>query len=255
MNLFPPRLAALALLAVLLAGCTTRSISNSDFDHQSRTYARAGSGTSYQGELSEFDVVGVEEDRPITEEAIRAALSNARSVHLSAQSRILLIQSGAAFPDDDMMSGLRQHYQVQPFSGIPTIQPRSTVSSYDTPPVASQYSKALRMAAAHGGYDKIVCYWGVLESQRESNATKLISWVPIAGNWLPDEKQTMRIRLRAVIVDVDSGRWSYVAPGSVSSKGLSSYLTRRNTDQSLVMELKSVGYQKLVAALADRSSD
>lgn len=255
MKLFLPRVAALVLTLALFAGCTTRSISNSGYDHE---YARSGSrgnDTTYRGELSELDVVGVSTDAAITDSDIRSALAESGATRLTPSSRVLLIQSGAEFPDDDMMTGLSLRYQVQPFSGIPQNPQGKAQLTFGTAPKepvdAASYSKALRLAAARGGYDKIVCYWGVLESERESKATKLISWVPIAGNWLPDEKQSMRIRLRAVVVDVASGRWTYVAPESVTSKSLSSYLTRRDTDQSLVAELKAAGYRKLVAALAE----
>ncbi len=239
MKIMLPRVAALALALVVFAGCTTRSISNSSYDAK---YARSGnSGGMYRGELSELDVVGVAPDKGIAEEDIRVALAESSIARLTPNSRVLLIQSGAEFPDDAMITSLSYRYQVQPFSGIPSAK------AVDTP----SYSKALRLAAARGGYDKIVCYWGVLESEEESKATKLISWVPLAGNWLPDEKQAMRIRLRAVIVDVASGRWTFVSPPSVTSKALSSILTRRNTDQSLVAELKEAGYKSLVHSLAE----
>lgn len=255
MKRFLPRVAALAPALALFAGCTTRSISNSSYDHESARVGGRDNDTTYRGELSELDVVGVSTEGAVTESDIRSALAESGATRLTPASRVLLIQSGAEFPDDEMMSGLSLRYQVQPFSGIPATArgpSQPTFGATPRPPVdATSYSKALRLAAARGGYDKIVCYWGVLESERESKATKLISWVPIAGNWLPDEKQSMRIRLRAVVVDVASGRWTYVAPESVTSKSLSSYLTRRDTDQSLVAELKAAGYKKLVVALSE----
>jgi hypothetical protein len=236
MKLMLPRLALLSLALALFAGCTTRSISNSSYDA-----ARGRPDTHYRGELSDLDVVGVAIEAKVEEQDIRKALAEAVPVRLAPTSRVMLIQSGAEFPDDPMVAGLRARFDVQPFSGVPTGQ------NVDSP----TYSKSLRLAAARGGYDKIVCYWGVLESEEVNKATKVISWVPLAGFLIPDERQSMRIRLRAVIVDVASGRWTYVSPASVASSGLSSIVSRRNTDQSLVAELKEAGYKNLVQALAE----
>ncbi len=154
---------------------------------------------------------------------------------------MLLIQSGADFPDDGMVAHLGKTLAVQPFSGKP---PAPTDGG-------QSYSKALRLAAARGGLDKIVCYWGVLESEQTNHVTKIVSWVPVAGSLLPDETQSMRIRLKAIVVDVATGRWTFVSPPSAVSSSLSSFVTRRNTDQSLVTELKESGYKNLTQALTN----
>lgn len=230
-------MAALALAACLLAGCTTRSISNAGYDENSRRYG-AHTG-NYHGELSELEIVGVSADAHPSEADIRSALATRAAPILERRSRALLIQSGAAFPADAMLSGLGQRLHVQAFSGQP-----STLTAN-----GPSYSVSLRLAAARGGYDKIICYWGVLESEQIDQATKLISWVPLAGSLLPDQQQAMRLRLKAAIVDVASGSWTFVAPPSVASTALNSRLTRRNTDQTLVRELKTLGYENLISAL------
>ncbi len=56
MNSLFPLKAIFAFALVLLAGCSTRSISNSAYDEQFRRYGHAVGG--YRGELSELDVVG-----------------------------------------------------------------------------------------------------------------------------------------------------------------------------------------------------
>lgn len=234
-----PRSAALALALALLAGCSTRSISNSAYDEQFRRYGSALG--NYRGELSELDVVGVTIDAAITEADIRSALAESAVPRLTPQSRVLLIQSGAEFPDDRMIAHLGKTLAVQPFSGKP---PAPTDGG-------QSYSKALRLAAARGGLDKIVCYWGVLESEQTNHVTKIVSWVPVAGSLLPDQTQSMRIRLKAIVVDVATGRWTFVSPPSAVSSSLSSIVTRRNTDQTLVAELKENGYRNLAQALTD----
>lgn len=233
---------ALAAGLMVLAGCETRSISNSGYDHRSNYGARAG---GYTGELSEVQLLGVTANPTTTEAEIQAALQSRERVLLARNSKVLLIQSGADFPDAPMVDALGQRFSVAPFSGRPPQRQEADGS----------YAKSLRLAAARGGYDKIVCYWGVLESEQKNQATKAVSWVPIVGYAVPDQRENMRIRLKAVIVDVASGRWTLVAPPPAASTDLSSIFTRRSTDQTLVAALKETGYRHLASTLADNFAE
>lgn len=243
---------AIGLLALLLAlsGCTTRSISDSGYDR----YGRVSS--AYRGELTEFEVLGVDTAQTITDADIAAALKNASGARLQRTSKILLIQSGADFPDAAMLTGLSSRFLVTPFSGKPGINRTSDhFSTERNVPASESYSKSLRLAAARGGYDKIVCYWGVLESEELNRATKFVSWVPIVGFAVPDERQNMRIRLKAAIVDVASGRWTMVNPKPFESTALTSIYSRGDKDQSLVACLKEQGYADLSNTLATAYTD
>lgn len=240
-----PFKAALVVASILLAGCGTRSISNSDFDHRYNYAGRGGQMGGYAGELSELDVLGVAADSTITEADISAALRSSGGARLTRTSKILLIQSGADFPDAPMLNAMRQQFAVAPFSGKPQTKPDN----------APAYAKALRLAAARGGYDKVVCYWGVLESERKNKVTSVVSWVPIVGYLIPDERENMRIQLKAAIVDVASGRWSIAVPPPTASTSLSSILSRRETDQDLVAKLKEQGYRDLAQTLVQHHTD
>ena len=238
----PSLATACALVAlVLLSGCHTRSISNSDYpEHSNRYGQRPANG--YRGELTEVDVLGVDTAQSITEGDIVSALESASDARLVRGGKLLLVQSGAPRPDVEMFEAMGRYFTVVEFSGVPA----DAGMSQGTP-----YNKQLRLMAARGGHDKIVCYWGVLESARENKTTKAVSWVPILGGVVPDEKQTMRIRLRAAIVDVRSNSWTMVTPPPVKSSDLSSGYTRKATDQGLVKALKAKGYQELAKTLVD----
>lgn len=236
---------ALACALVLLAGCTTRSISNSGYNAGSYSY---GSSSGYRGELSEFDVLGVAvDDTAISDTDIVAALADHERPRLRRDSNILLIQSGAELPDEPMMKAMGERYRVTAFSG----QPVARINAVNRAPQANNPSmaRALRLAAARGGYDKIVCYWGVLESAEKNQITKTVSWIPIVGYVLPDKEQLMRIRLKAVVVDVATGRWSFISPPPASSSDFASRMTRAQIDQELVLKLKESGYRNLVQTL------
>jgi hypothetical protein len=230
-----------AAACLLLVGCTTRSISNSGYNAGSR-YGATG---DYAGELSEFDVLGVDAAGTVTDAEILGALDTKTPVRLARNSRLLLIQSGADFPDNPMQEALSARYTVGPFSGRPRASKDASAS----------YSRSLRLAAARGGYDKILCYWGVLESQRTGKVTKGVSWVPIVGYFVPDETQSMRIRLKAVLIDTATGNWVMLQPDPVTDKQISSIVSRESSDQGLVEKLKEQGYRSLASLLTSGFAD
>ena len=194
-------IAALVAPIFLLLGCETRSISDSGY----RGHFAWGSGNRYyRGELNETDVLGTPAGQKVTETDIRKALASGGSVRVHPGDSLLVVQSGAIAPDGAMTDALNHlGYRVQGFSGLP---PENNDRA--------EYSRRLRLAAAQGGLKYILCYWGTLESAQENQATKTVSWVPIAGSLIPDQTQRMRINVRAALIDVASGRWSMITARS-----------------------------------------
>ena len=233
---FPPFLLAVALL--FAAGCdTTRSISNSGY--QSRSYYNS----AYRGELSEFDIIGGPSATNITETDIQQALESREPIRLQPGQPLLVIQSGAVTPDEEFLRAISFSFAAAPFSG----QPSENMAGY---------SARLRLAAAQGGYKHLLCYWGILEASHEDHATQTISWIPIAGSFVPDQSQQMRIRLKAILLDVASGRWEMILPPPVSEdRRLSARINRETSDQQQVATLKQAGYHALAQAIAAKSLD
>lgn len=213
-----------------LSGCMSRSISDSDYQ------GNVWRGNSNAAELSEFSVLGIDPNKPITDKDISAQYATKKPLKLKKDAGILLIQSGAMFPDESMQRELAKTFRVGPFSG------RADDSK-------GNYSKALRLTAAQGGYDYILCYWGVLESSQKKLATKGVSWVPIIGNAVPDETQQLRIRLKAIVVDVQTSQWVMIGPDAIGDSAVSAHINRKNSDQAQVAELKEKAYTALVAEL------
>lgn len=243
---FRPTLAVAASFAVLLfAGCESRSISDSGYHGGSGGGGSYYSHGGYEGELAEADVVGapVSPGGTVSEADIQRALHGSRPVHAAPGTGLVVVQSGAQTPDDAMLQALNRRYQVQPFSGLPSAQSERT-----------EYSKRLRLAAAQGGVPHILVYWGTLESARENQVTKAVSWVPIAGNFVPDENQQMRINLHAVLIDVATGHWSPYTGKPAEDTALSAQVLRGSSDQKQVAKLKAAAYTSLVDELVARSS-
>jgi hypothetical protein len=242
-------LLALAMATVLLTGCAkTRSISNSSYSESS--YRGCGpyveSAFQYRGELNEFDVLAVARDKAVTDGEIKRALEEAKEVKVRPGAAILVVQSGAVFPDGPMFAALKKHFAVTPFSGVPPHHAGENNQGL-------AYSKSLRLAAARAGCEIILCYWGTLESARRKMETKTISWVPIAGWMIPDESQQMRIRLKLALVDVGTGNWRVICPDPFEGKAWSNSFRRGSSDQRQVEVLKKLAYEASVKELLGAS--
>ncbi len=249
--MFHPRLSvskrAFSLLllftALSLVGCSVRSISDSGYDGGG--HYRSGNPL-YKGELTEFDVLGIDPGKAISDEEIAASLSRPaveKKVNIQKGDSLMLIQSGAMLPDEPMQREFNKHFAVMPFSGIPLADHKNSSAS------RPNYGNALRLAAAKGGNEIIVCYWGVLETAQKNLATSAVSWVPVAGWVIPDEKQMMRIRLKFALVDVATGSWTVFAPDPLDNTAISAILSRESSDQGQVALLKEKAYAEAVEKL------
>lgn len=248
MNISSRRRGMLGCVLVLIAlqGCETRSISDSEYRSG---YGRGSANPFYQGELTEFDVLGVERGGSVREADIARTLESHRPVALPRGAPVMLIQSGAPIPDQAMIDALSPSYRVGVFGGQP---PRALDSGSDKADGTSNYATTLRLAAARGGYEKLLVYWGVLESGQENLSTRSVSWVPVVGWYLPDRRQRMRIRLKLAVVDVKTGSWDLFAPEPVEDRAISNMLNREKSDQGQVDLLKRKAYPAAVQALETR---
>lgn len=239
------RLSGIRLFAAaLLSGCQTRSISDSGYHGN-----YCGSSPLYHGELTAFDVIGIDPDRQISDRDIQQALMAKQSIFVKKGSAIMLVQSGAPFADPEMVNAFQRYYSVSTFSGVPAEEPHRPGFS-DLPPVS--YSQLFRLAAAKGGFETIVVTWGVLESASEGLGTKAISWVPIIGGIIPDQAQRMRIRLMVAIIDVRTGQWETFNPPPFEDEAISNQHTRAASDQFQVGTLKAKAYTEAADAFAAR---
>lgn len=225
----------LLVSAVLLSGCSTRSISNTD---------PRGRNDFYAGELKDSDVMGaVPPSKTISDDDIKNALNNAQQAFtLPANANILLVQSGAMTPDVEMQDALRKYYSIALYSGIPPDTYRYGRLDTDTKQTVD-YPRQLRLTAANGGQNKIMVYWGQLESGSENEVTKVVSWVPLVGGILPDETQHMRIVLRIALIDVVSGRWTTFTPKVFDSEKVSGRYNRAAQDARQIQALKAEAYK------------
>lgn len=81
-------------------------------------------------------------------------------------------------------------------------------------------------------------------------ATKTVSWVPIAGWMLPNEKQLLRLRLKVAVIDTLTGQWSMFMTDPVESTAISGKYDREASDLSQIEGLKKRAYEAAVSELA-----
>lgn len=228
---------AMACVLLVLAACSVRSISDSGY----REPGYGHGNPAYHGELSEYDVLGIDPAGTYSDADIQKAMVERRPISVKKGSGILLVQSGAEMADPEMIAALEKYYTVATFSGVPR-QAKA----------ATPYSQLFRMAAAEGGYDTVVVYWGVLESATQGLGGKAISWLPVIGGVVPDENQQMRIRLTMAVIDTRTGQWESFSPEPVKDEAMSNQHGRAIADQRQVMELKGKAYTAAAEAVALR---
>lgn len=218
------------LLTLSLAGCDESSIS------QESGYVGHGGG----GEIDEMDLLGLHGNT--SEGDIQSALRGNRSggVRALPGSALLVVQSGATAPDSIMLAAVEKSYRVFPFSGVARGDKHRDGS----------LGRDLRLAAAQSGCTHILCYWGKLESIHEDQVTKTVSWVPVVGSLIPDEQRTTRLRVRAVLIDVASGRSIALTPPASENSALSPSLLRESSRDKQIYDLKTRSYAELLAQLA-----
>jgi hypothetical protein len=231
------------LIPIVLCGCTTpRSVSNSGY-YPGGYNASGGNNPLYKGELSEFDVLGIDPGKEITEQDITAAASDRKErLSLRKGEPLLLIQSGAMIPEQEMAERMEKYFPVSVFTGVPEQGKKADTN----------YAKELRFAAAKAGIDKILVYWGMLETETKDLSTKNVSWIPIVGWAIPDQTQEIRIRLKIALVDVKSGQWEIFVPKVFEDTAYSASLNREQSDQQQVAQLKSKVYQAAVESIIAR---
>lgn len=233
--------ALVALLVAVLSGCATRSISDSGYRAESRYGSRTSTNPLYKGELSEFEILGIDPQAKVSADEIAKAFEAKQPLKLPKGSSVMLIQSGASIPDESMVKALENYYNVSVFSGVP-------VSG------TNNFSMPLRLAAAKGGFEKIVVYWGLLETAQKGLGTKAVSWVPFVGGVIPDQSQEMRIRLKVAVVDVKTGQWDMFSPEPYQDEATSARYAREASDQDQVGILKKKAYESAAHDLVKRYS-
>src|SRR5258706_13348182 len=132
------------LMSPMLAACSTRSISNSGYSEDGQ-YGGA-ENPFYQGEIDTLDLLVPVSQGKIGQANIEALLAERQPVVALLGRPLLVVQSGALVPDVPMRTALGRHFDVAPFSGIPSSS--SGVDASQATKGGISYGERLRLAAA-----------------------------------------------------------------------------------------------------------
>jgi hypothetical protein len=221
-----------------LAGCASQNnFRAADFSGD-KIYKK---GASAGPQLRENEVLGLQNGGEVSDADIRRVLDETRSLHVKSGSKLLLVQSGAAHPDNAMVQELSRHFIVVPHTGVP-----SELNQDD-----GALSKTLRLAAAHGHAETILVYWGNLEMKRNDLPTSLVSWVPVIDFAVPDEHQHVRMFLKVALIDVRTGQWATFRTEAIEEEALTTRYAREREKRWSLDRTKQRLYEIAVRKLAD----
>ncbi len=218
---------ATASVALLLCSCDSTPISATGYSSSNR-YSH-GSKTP---ELSEVDF-------------IKLPGSSGGASRPAPGSRVLLVQSGAAIPDPALTKEFGRYYHVVPFTGD-----RRELAG-DSESSSPQVAETLRLAARRSGASHVICVWGRIESERQSHATKVVSWVPIVGQVVPDETLHSRINLKGGVLNAATGGWDAVGVNTEVDSRVTNSLNRGASRTAKTEQDKANGYEKLAKKIAN----
>jgi hypothetical protein len=213
---------SLIAIALFMTGCTTSTRSISQYQY--------GYNPSYQGEMSQLNF--------IKEVSSSKATGSTEPINISSGERVMVMQSGQLYPDASLLVNLEPNCNIIPMSGIPNKDSVPDITLLD--------------AAKAGGVTKIIAYWGNIETSIKPKESKAVSWIPIAGYYVPDENQRMRVSVSAIVSDVSTGRWfNFTAHSSETEISHSNYTAYRK-DGEHVEKLKAEAYGRLVQKLVKK---
>jgi len=231
-------LIALMGAALFLSGCETNVNYRAANFSGDKVYKKGPVGP----QLKESEVLGLRNTRSVGEDDINRILDEAAVLKIKEGSRVLLVQSGAAHPDKEMIDELSKRFVVIPHTGIPT-EVRSGPDD--------DVSKTLRLAAAHSKAETLLVYWGNLEIKRDDLPTSLVSWVPVVDFTVPDEYQRVRMHLKVALVDVRTGNWATFRTEPIESDALTTRFAREHEQKWPLQNTKQRLYKTSVQKLMD----
>jgi len=185
-----------------------------------------------QAALTETDVLGFDTAQSVSEEEIVKAAGPRGKVQVKRGAPVMLIQAGAAAPDEIMLREAGNFFALTSFSGF--AQRRHDAGE------SANLARALRLTAAKGGSDFLIVYWPILEAGGSKPGAP--DWRPIGGD-IPFEAEQVRMRMRMLVVDVKSGHWATASPETLEDKAARGGWFRKPTSAQRIAAIKERAYK------------
>jgi hypothetical protein len=231
---FRPALHLLVLSVTLpLSSCLTTSLSDP-------------TGSGHHKDLNLYELTGERPQTQVSEKDIRAALGGRSGTLPRRGGKILLVQSGAQQPDEELTKAFGLVCQSVSWTGISQEKERSEKES--PAEAAGAIGRRLRLVAAQQGCSHVIVVFGEIQSAYQTLATdSLVGWLPIVGDVVPGEHSGTRLFVQALVLETATPRYTVVTASPREESGLT---TTRGGDAAKVRRserMKKLIYPELAA--------
>jgi hypothetical protein len=225
-----PKLLLCAAVAMTITSCVTTSLSDPN-------------GRGHDHDLSLYELTGQAAAEGVTEGQIAATLSGGgRAGSLPRRgARVLLVQSGAHQPDEELLAAFRPWCQPVIWDG------RAPEKDDGKRTAGGAVGRRLRLTAAQQGCTHVIVVFGEIQSDSKSLPTSAVSWVPIVGNIIPSERSGTRLLAQALILETGRPRYSTVSARPQQATGITTDDGSYNINSKRAPKLKAKAYPELAA--------
>ena len=236
-----PLILCAALVCNLVSSCKNTSLSDPN-------------GSGHGQDLSLYELTGQNAQRAVTEADIAAARSGkGRAGTLpSAGAKILLVQSGAHQPDEELQSAYAPHCKPVLWDGRAPSFDESTRGSHrhfdsdkKEPVLAGETGRRLRLVAAQQGCSHVVVVFGEIQSEYQKLPTSAVSWVPVVGGLVPDRRSGTRLSAQALVMETGSQNYTIVSARPQQATGVTTEDGNATIDGRRSLKLKAAAYPDL----------
>ena len=214
-----------------LSSCATTSLSDPN-------------GRGHGSDLNLYELTGQSATRQVTEADIAAARSGGgRAGSLPPRgARVLLVQSGAHQPDQELQNAFRPYCQPVLWNGRSESSPQEEDGEKR---VAASAGRRLRLVAAQQGCSHVIVIFGEIQSDSRNLPTAAVSWLPVVSSIVPSQHSGTRLLAQAIILETASARYTTVTAAPRESSGITTEDGGDNINSRRALKLKAAAYPDL----------
>ena len=229
MHLSLSRLTLISVAVIALTSCESTSLSDPN-------------GRGHSSDLSLYELTGQSRNTEVSEGDIAAARrggGNAGSLPAKG-ARILLVQSGAYQPDEELLAAYRPYCQPVMWDGR-----APGLASEGKKPSGGSVGRRLRLAAAQQGCSHVIVIFGEIQSDSRSLPTSAVSWVPVVRQIVPTQHSGTRLVAQALIMETASSRYTLAAALPQETRGITTASGGEGVNSRRAPKLKAAAYPDL----------
>ncbi|HEX2749548.1 MAG TPA: hypothetical protein VHM91_16180 [Verrucomicrobiales bacterium] len=219
-----------------LTSCVTTSLSDPN-------------GNSHANDISLYQLTG---DAPsgagISEGQLASAARYGGQGSLPVRgARVLLVQSGAHQPDEQLIASFQRYCQPVLWDGRNPDSGSGTSTGEGKKGASTAVGRRLRLAAAQQGCSHVIVVFGEIQSDSKALPTAVVGWVPVVGELLPTEHSGTRLLAQAMIMETRSPRYILIHARPQETRGITTEAGSSGVNGRRSERLKARAYPELAA--------